>query len=300
MYQNVDHNYFVELDFDATLKKDQLYFDYIRNRFYKLHRELPEGYSPNEFLTNIRRLYNQNKPSKQTVTNDNPIIPNIIHQIWFGNQIPYVYVIWRKKLKKIHSNWKIILWDEKRIKKEFPNGLYNQKTFLKAKKIKNYAKMSNVARYEILYKFGGLYLDCDIKICKSFQYLNYLYNFYAGLENFKFGCCCSNSVIGSISQHPILLKCIKSVKYYEKHSPSLNNWPTKTPIEKEKSETVVMTGSKLFTESIIKNKEKNNLTNIVLPQEYFYGNRQTTISLCTHSYHESWLDRIQEHFNEIQ
>ena len=65
---------------------------------------------------------------------------------------------------------------------------------------------------DILNNFGGVYLDCDIKMFKSLTPLHMMYDFYAGLESFTHGCYCSNAVIGSVPNHPVLELCINYIK----------------------------------------------------------------------------------------
>lgn len=101
------------------------------------------------------------------------MIPLIIHQIWFQgiNNIiqPYknCFINTIKFLKK--TNWDHYFWDqlriEKLIKEEYPEywNTYNKCEILVQK--------LDVARYIILYHYGGCYMDMDMDILKDFSYL---------------------------------------------------------------------------------------------------------------------------------
>ena len=105
------------------------------------------------------------------------MIPKIIHQIWLGSNPRPVEAMnsWQTK----HSNWEYILWDEEKIKTEFPNGLFNQFEYDLLDGV-TLAGQADILRYEILYYFGGVYIDAD-SIC-----LNSLDDFF--LKNDSFGC----------------------------------------------------------------------------------------------------------------
>lgn len=79
------------------------------------------------------------------------MIPKIIHQIWIGPKpIPWTCIdSWKDK----HPTWEHKLWTEKELEPIKNLKQYNATPNLSGK--------SNVLRYEILYKYGGLYVDAD-------------------------------------------------------------------------------------------------------------------------------------------
>jgi mannosyltransferase OCH1-like enzyme len=267
----------------------------------RFQRGLPSSVSPADFLLKLKKLYNKNKPSTQLKKLDSylePEIPTIIHQIWFGGKLPVVYKIWQKRAKKLHPKWKIINWTEGRLKREFSKGLINKQTFNQAKKVCNYAQMADIARYEILNKFGGLYLDYDTKCFKSFETLHKMYSFYAELEDFDTSCYCCNTAIGAQPGHPILQRCIELISQHENKTIDLSGWQCTEEHGKEVYKRTLATGQKLFTHAIIDCIDREGFTDIVLPQEYFYPLKQTVASLCYHESHSSWKDRIKDYFDE--
>lgn len=228
-------------------------------------------------LNMFRVLYEQNQNSFSKNH-----IPKIIHQIWLGSPFPERFKNWQKKIKALHPDWEYKLWTEQEIKEL---NLVNKLFYDKAD---NYGKKSDIARYEILYRFGGAYVDVDVDFLKPLDSLHYKYDFYAGFEPFwstsETRCLTiGNSIIGSVAGHPLLKYCIKSIKY--SHSVALD--------VDTKLATVIRTGPMFLTKACLKilMKDKEHL-NVILPSEYLYpllpvANKST---FCIHHWTHSWLN----------
>jgi hypothetical protein len=85
-------------------------------------------------------------------------IPTVIHQIWFGDvpkEINKMMESFSKDYVKAFPNWRYVLWDEEKLESldMINKDLYDRETQLDCK--------SDIARLEILNKFGGVYLDSD-------------------------------------------------------------------------------------------------------------------------------------------
>lgn len=137
-----------------------------------------------------------------------PLIPKIIHQIWLGSPFPQKYVKYQQSWQKYHPTWQYRLWTEQEIKKL---GLVNQALYDKAK---NWGEKSDIARYEILYRFGGLYVDTDFECLHSFDQFHHTCCFFVGLlwprtpEHFNI----ANGLMGSCPGHPLLKECIYTMR----------------------------------------------------------------------------------------
>jgi inositol phosphorylceramide mannosyltransferase catalytic subunit len=89
------------------------------------------------------------------------MIPNIIHQIWIGpNTRPD---IWMDTVRKFchEFGYQYKLWDNDAAAR-FP--LENRATY---NKVKEYCGKADILRYEILHKYGGVYIDADSVILKG-------------------------------------------------------------------------------------------------------------------------------------
>ena len=104
-----------------------------------------------------------------------------IHYIWLGKKqkgklIEDCIASWRKYF----PGWEIIEWNEDNI------DLNINQYCLEAYKAQKYAFASDAIRFDILYKYGGIYFDTDVKVIKSFKPLLEKYNAFCGFENDKY------------------------------------------------------------------------------------------------------------------
>lgn len=160
-----------------------------------------------EFMIFLKKLYNKNNLAKVQAAAQ-PIIPKIIHQIWLGpHQPPAIFKKSQASIQKYFPDWEYKLWTDK----DIPGlKLYNQKYYDLSK---NYGERADIVRYEILYAFGGLYLDVDFVCLKSFDILHHSYDFYTALLPIKCAEFLANGVMGSVPGHPILKDCIETVAH---------------------------------------------------------------------------------------
>ena len=115
------------------------------------------------------------------------MIPKIIHYCWLSNDpIP-------KDLKKYMKSWKeklydyeFILWDLNRF--DLNRSLWVKQAF----EAKKYAFAADYIRLYAVYNYGGIYMDMDVEVIKSFNDLlrnDYILGYEAakGLEAGVFG-----------------------------------------------------------------------------------------------------------------
>ena len=94
------------------------------------------------------------------------MIPKEIHSFWFsGDEKPEEYKrcidTWYQKCK----DYKIIEWNQKDYDCE-------KHPFLKrAIELKNWAYATDYARLDVIYRYGGIYMDMDVEVIKSFDEL---------------------------------------------------------------------------------------------------------------------------------
>lgn len=99
------------------------------------------------------------------------MIPNTIHYCWFGNN-PKPDII-KKCIASWHRycpGWEIFEWNENNW--DVTRFRYAQEAY----EAKKWAFVSDVARLDILYRFGGVYLDTDVEILKENPFGEYLNN----------------------------------------------------------------------------------------------------------------------------
>lgn len=115
---------------------------------------------------NEKKENKKNKNSGLEMGNKEPMIPKVIHYCWFsGKPIP-------ENLKKCIESWRkrcpdyeIIRWDET----NYDVGRYAYTR--QAYEAQKWGFIPDIARLEILYEYGGFYLDTDVELLKSLDSL---------------------------------------------------------------------------------------------------------------------------------
>ena len=104
------------------------------------------------------------------------MIPKIIHLCWLSNEnYPTKIKQCIKSWEKYLPEYKIMLWDTKRFNLE--ESIWVKQAFEK----KKYAFAADYIRFYALYNYGGIYLDSDVEILKSFDNL-LQYPYFMGAE----------------------------------------------------------------------------------------------------------------------
>lgn len=105
---------------------------------------------------------------------DEPLIPKTIHYAWFGKEMP-------DKLKRNIEGWhkmcpdyEIKKWDDSNY------DVSKNRYMLEAYEAKKWGFVPDFLRLDVIYEYGGIYLDTDIEIVKKLDDLRY---------QKCFGCC---------------------------------------------------------------------------------------------------------------
>ncbi len=89
----------------------------------------------------------------------NEKIPKIIHYCWFGgNAKPEIIEKCIESWKRFCPSWEIVEWNENN---------YDVNTYRYVKEAygaKKWAFVSDVVRLDVVYKYGGVYLDTDVEL----------------------------------------------------------------------------------------------------------------------------------------
>jgi len=219
----------------------------------------------------LKDNYERLKPSK-TPSSSTPIIPKVIHQIWLGTaSIPQNYKYYLATWKNYHPGWEFKLWTEKEIIQEnFPT----MDLFYLAR---SYQERSDLIRYEILKKYGGLYIDTDIECFANFDELHYKYDFYSNYEPpaiNKKRVSILNAMIASVPNHPIISDTLTKIRknwykveeeFEEKYSISKSSF-SRSNHHLAVERTMYPFGDAVF--DFLGNKQALKYKTIILPSGY--------------------------------
>lgn len=198
---------------------------------------------------NLERAYNTHVVNNLQIKSER--IPNIIHQIWIGSPFPEKHKAFQKTWLEHHPDWQYILWTDKEIK-EF--GLTHQDMYDAAS---NYGAKSDIARYEILYRLGGLYIDTDFECLKPFDIFHESCDLYAGAAYYH-SCTAFIGIIGCIPGHPIIKECLDSLDINQIKRVSCA------------MDILQATGPAKFSSAVNKHLKDSSDATVIFPCGYFY------------------------------
>lgn len=220
-------------------------------------------------------------------------IPQIIHQIWFQGieniREPYKYCHETVKKGIKNTNWKLKIWDENSIL-NFINYYYPQYRKLYDSYDLMIMKI-DLARYIILYHYGGVYIDMDMEWIKDFSFLiDNDDELIINKTKYKFY---NNGVIFSKP------KC----KFWEFYLNCLTKKSPKQKIETNEIYVFRTTGPIYFTYAIIKYM-KNNKVKTLEPCYFESSLTQYNLSITDNSVMKnhlgnSWLGNSMIFFTYI-
>lgn len=95
-------------------------------------------------------------------------IPKIMHQFWVGTLRPPTFAL--ESCRDLHPQWTHTLWNDELIRARFPFGqLLNQAEY--SRPHQEFNLLSDIARYEFLMQFGGVYVDADTHCLQPLDFL---------------------------------------------------------------------------------------------------------------------------------
>ena len=207
------------------------------------------------------------------------MIPKIIHYCWFGGKKK------PKSVKKCIRSWKKYCPDFKIIEWNESNSLYlGCKYSREAYECKKWAFVSDFVRVQVLYEYGGIYMDTDYELVRPIDvFLSNL--LFAGFET-------ETKIAAGI------IGCHKGNKLFKKW---LEDYHKRSFYKKDGVQdltTIVSYFTKMFVNEGIKlnNTYQNQNGLVVYPTNYFYPmnyiNKKKLVDSETygiHHYDASWL-----------
>lgn len=129
------------------------------------------------------------------------MIPKIIHYCWFGeNELPKEYQEYITGWKKLCPDYEIIEWNES-------NYDVDQVPYTaQAAKAKKWSFVSDYLGFDVVYRYGGIYLDTDVELIKTLDQILENDAFFAIEENENGAEVAPGLGFGAKKGHPLLKK----------------------------------------------------------------------------------------------
>lgn len=246
----------------------------------------------------FQQIYEKNKKYLELAA---PIqkIPKVIHFIWLGPRpFPPLSVENVRTWMAQNPDWKVKFWTdrerpapcagmERHLVSEFPFSFLGR-CFAESQ---NYGEQSDILRFEILYREGGVYADHDANCLIPFEKLHGGFDFYCGLEaphpafvglNITSG----NGLLGARPGHPVIKKVIDLIG---------DRWDTlalqfrgKDRFSKE--EIVMQRTYIALTHALRETVDKEGNVDIVLPAAYFFAKTGIPSLYSKHFFATAWAE----------
>ena len=134
-----------------------------------------------------------------------PRIPRVFHQIWLGPEPPpRDFDQFRESWREHHPGWELRLWRED----DLPGDLRTRAVYERERQP---VERADILRLELLWRFGGVYLDIDMECLRPIDVLVEGLDFFA--TEIKPGRV-TNTVIGAAPLHPILDLALSKLKLH--------------------------------------------------------------------------------------
>lgn len=150
------------------------------------------------------------------------MIPRRLHRIWVGSRLPDEFAGYWRTWRSLHPTWELIEWDDERLD-VLP--MVNRHLYVAADEYapNNVGQFkADVARYEILWHYGGVYVDADLEPRKALDpLLGRDVDLFAAweVENRWI----NNAILGARGRHPFVADLISNL------SASVEGAPGATP-----------------------------------------------------------------------
>lgn len=249
-------------------------FDFSMQFSQHTYEELP---IIRNLLPLARHLYNKHHPAK-VKKRDHLVIPKIMHHVWFGDPLAQADQALRATWQKMHPHWRFVLWtdrpandpravivtswhelqvvleqtEERYIVVDVANLAFDNRIFFDTSR--NYGERSDIIKYEIVYRVGGVYIDCDFECLKPFDDLHYCYDFYTGIQPLDTNYAqLGAALFAAHPGHPILQEAVEKIS-----------------ADRGFRQIVMRSGPIHFTQAFIAKAGAHNSIDIALPATYFY------------------------------
>ncbi|MGZ5017291.1 MAG: glycosyltransferase [Methylobacter sp.] len=172
------------------------------------------------------------------------MIPRVFHQIWINKinpELPEKFRAYRDGWLALHPDWEYKLWN-------LDNLDFTPKRMDILNSAQNYAQMADILRYEILLRYGGVYLDTDFECLRNIDPI------LVGVKNFSCsedGRSISIGIIGAEPNSIYMERCLSAL-------------PERVGITTTSDET----GPGLFTQVLLGGGLASDFT--LFPRAWFY------------------------------
>lgn len=131
------------------------------------------------------------------------VVPRVFHQIWVGpDPLPEAFRAYQASWLRHHPGWELTLWTEENL----PGELRRPEA---RDRLRHGAERSDILRLELLWRFGGVYVDTDFECLRSLEPLIDGLDFF--VAEIGFGRI-NNAFMGAVAGHEILDRALDELR----------------------------------------------------------------------------------------
>ena len=131
------------------------------------------------------------------------LIPRVFHQVWVGpNPLPEEFARYQQTWLDHHPGWELRFWTETNL----PEGLRRPEAY---DRLRDPVERCDILRLEVVWRFGGVYVDTDFECLRSIEPL---------IENVEFFTAdtepgrVNHAILGSVRGHRILDRALDEIQ----------------------------------------------------------------------------------------
>lgn len=128
------------------------------------------------------------------------MIPKKIHRVWLGGSMPAEFVEFGERWQALHPDWTVTTWHEDDLGWIANRAAFDDAPLLSSK--------ANIARYEIIRREGGLYVDCDVEPLRAIDELLGDADLVVSEEHPGY---LGNEFFAAVADHPVLVDAVENV-----------------------------------------------------------------------------------------
>lgn len=130
-------------------------------------------------------------------------IPRTIHRVWLGGKpMPAEHVRFGETFAEHHPGWEMRLWTDE----DLPQL---EITAAERGRARTPSELSNLARYEILHRYGGIYVDTDFECLRPLDPLLRGVDAFTALESQGR---VATGILGSVANHAVFARAARNAR----------------------------------------------------------------------------------------
>jgi mannosyltransferase OCH1-like enzyme len=223
----------------AAAEQQYVDFDAAMSTIKYQHRREMRHENVIGLLAFMKSLYAKNNLRMVTPTAVSKI-PHIIHHIWLGSDLPQEYEGYYQSWHTQHPDWIFIFWTDNAA--NYDKGQEVIRSFdVLAQKLQGivpmqrqivvdvnalcfenralfddtpyYGERSDILKWEIVERFGGVYVDTDFECLKPLDLLHHMYDLYTGIQplDTSFPGQLGAGIFAATPHHPVMKACVDTL-----------------------------------------------------------------------------------------